>query len=558
MIIITVAIFYASQFLASYMHIALEISANIDGDYTLGTYIAKTLNRDVSDRIFTEGRRIYESIPEEIRLDRESDEYLSYFDELKTDDYFALKQLMTELAADGEIKWIDFRIMDEETGRVIFLLDTEMRDDKLYSPGYWQYKSEVENTFKSNEFDDEESNNYGHIVIAVFRGSDDEADRQFCTYAPYYSADGKLVGYIGVGEVFNSYEEDLSYFRFIYILVMLVLIFVILSIATLLIHYLLVKPLRRLTAAAREYGRTEDKSVNKHIFDRLQIKTHDEVSVLAGSMSDLENEISTYIEDLTEVTAEKERVSAELDVGARIQSAMLPEQLNGYDGIKDFEISSFIKPAKEVGGDFYDYFVIDDDHIGLVIADVSGKGVPAALFMVIVKTLIKNTGLEETSPLRVIEKVNRQLCENNPETMFATVWYGIYQISDHSIRYVNAGHEDPVVYRASTGRYEMIIDEHDIMLGFDPDIAFTERQIKLLPGDKLLQYTDGIPEGTREDEAMYGTGRMLDHLNASTDKSGMEILTSLKDDVIGFSDGAPQFDDMTMILLEVVSDKSEE
>ncbi|MCR5510429.1 MAG: PP2C family protein-serine/threonine phosphatase [Lachnospiraceae bacterium] len=548
-LVLSVAIFYVAQSLATFLHMEREIGGNVEGDFILGRIMAKSLDQELVTSIYVKGREIYDSIPEDIRSDTMNPEYLNRFNELEDDDYIKLRKLLQDLVVESDVKWIDLRIMDEETGRTIFLLDTEDRTDQKYSAGYWQETATLVHTFGEAEITSGKADYFP--MVAEMIGRTEEALRVFCAYAPFYAPDGSIIGYIGVGEVLGSYTDDLARFRIIYVGIMILFVILIEIFATIIIHYLIVRPIRKLTAAAQNYNRMEDKSTNLHIFDGTRIKTHDEIRFLAGSMSDLERDISRYITDLTTVTAEKERVSAELDVGARIQRSMLPESLEGYTLDRDFEISSFIKPAKEVGGDYYDYFVIDDDHIGLVIADVSGKGVPAALFMVIVKTLIKNAGLEGISPVCVVEKVNRQLCENNSETMFASVWYGVYTVSAHRIEYVNAGHENPFVYRADTGRFEMIEEDHDPVLGFDTEITFTERVMELHPGDKFLQYTDGIPEGTRADEVLYGTDRMRDHLNSVRDRSGVELLTSLKDDVESFVEGAPQFDDMTMLLLEI-------
>ncbi len=548
-LVLSVTIFYVAQSLATFLHMEREIGGNVAGDYILGRIMAKTLDQELVTSIFISGREIYESIPEDIRSDSLDPDYLSRFDKIKTPEYIELRQLLQKLAVESDVKWIDLRIMDEESGRTIFLMDSEERTDRRFSAGFWEDTASLVHTFGEDEILSGEANYFP--MVAQMIGKQPESARQFCAYAPFYDPNGDIIGYIGVGEVLGSYSDDLANFRIIYIVIMVLFLIVVEMVATIMIHYLIVKPIRKLTKAAKKYNALEDKSKNRHIFDSQEIRTHDEIRFLARSMSELESDISQYITDLTAVTAEKERVSAELDVGARIQSSMLPESLVGYAGDRDFEISSFIKPAKEVGGDCYDYFVIDEDHVGLVIADVSGKGVPAALFMVIVKTLIKNTGLEEISPVCVVEKVNRQLCENNSETMFASVWYGVYTVSAHRIEYVNAGHENPFVYRADTGRFEMIEEDHDPVLGFDTEITFTERVMELHPGDKFLQYTDGIPEGTRSDEVLYGTDRMRDHLNSVRDRSGVELLTSLKDDVESFVEGAPQFDDMTMLLLEI-------
>jgi sigma-B regulation protein RsbU (phosphoserine phosphatase) len=288
------------------------------------------------------------------------------------------------------------------------------------------------------------------------------------------------------------------------------------------------------------------------VFSKVKLRRKDEIKVLADSMSEMEESLSEYMHDLTDLTSKQERIEAELNVAENIQTGLLPKELEGYEGRGDFSISSYMKPAREVGGDFYDYFVIDDDHIGLVIADVSGKGVPAALFMAISKTIIKNAALEYPSPATIMETANRGLCLNNPETMFVTVWFGIYTISTHTVTYVNAGHEYPAVYRAETGAYELIEEEHDTVLGFVPDVEFHEHTITLNPGDRLFQYTDGVPEANGADEILFGTDRMLECLNStSASDPGDAVFEALCSRIEEFTGGTEQYDDMTMLMLSV-------
>ncbi|MEG1431254.1 MAG: PP2C family protein-serine/threonine phosphatase, partial [Oscillospiraceae bacterium] len=204
---------------------------------------------------------------------------------------------------------------------------------------------------------------------------------------------------------------------------------------------------------------------------------------------------------------------------------------------------------KEVGGDFYDFFLLDDDRLALVMADVSGKGVPAALFMVIAKTLLKNVAQTGLSPKQVLEKVNNQLCVGNDAEMFVTVWLGVMEISTGKLVAANAGHEFPVIKRAD-GDYQLIRDKHGFVLSGMEGSRYTEYELQLDPGDKLFLYTDGVPEATDANNELFGNDRMLESLNRHKDENCESLLHNVKLDVENFVGSAPQFDDITMLSLE--------
>ena len=246
---------------------------------------------------------------------------------------------------------------------------------------------------------------------------------------------------------------------------------------------------------------------------------------------------------------EKERIGAELHVATQIQASMLPCIFPAFPNRKEFDIYATMQPAREVGGDFYDFFLVDDDHLALVMADVSGKGVPAALFMVIAKTLLKNATQSGLSPKSVLEKVNDQLCENNEAEMFVTVWLGLYEISTGKLTAANAGHEYPALRRGD-GEFTLLQDQHGFVLAGMEHIPYKEYELRLNKGDTLFVYTDGVAEATDEANALYGTGRMLRALNQAPDGAPQRLLQAVKADIDRFVGEAPQFDDITMLCLK--------
>ena len=277
-------------------------------------------------------------------------------------------------------------------------------------------------------------------------------------------------------------------------------------------------------------------------------RTDDEIEVLAESFDDLSKKTKRYIQDITRITREKERVSTELQMANRIQNSMIPNVFPPFPGRKEFDIFASMVPAREVGGDFYDFYLIDEDHLCLVMADVSGKGVPAALFMMISKVILQSCAMLGKSAAEILVRTNEAICSSNQVEMFVTVWTGILEISTGRITAANAGHEYPAVMQ--NGSFSLLKDKHGLVIGGMDGVQYTEYEIDLKPGDKLFLYTDGIPEATDKDEKMFGVQRMLDALNKDPGADPRQILENVREDVDDFVMGAEQFDDMTMLCLE--------
>ena len=313
------------------------------------------------------------------------------------------------------------------------------------------------------------------------------------------------------------------------------------------VRRILIRPLGTLHHAA--IGLVESRMENLSDF-KVDLHTGDELEDLSDSFRYMVSELNEYIRDLSRVTAEKERIGAELDVARHIQASMLPCIFPAFPERHEFDIYASMTPAKEVGGDFYDFFLVDDDHLAIVMADVSGKGVPAALFMMISKTLLKSAAQSGLSPKAVLEKVNNQLCENNDAEMFVTVWLGILEISTGKMKCANAGHEYPAIMRRGGG-FQLFKDKHGLVLAGMEGARYREYELELNEGDRLFVYTDGVPEATNADTVLYGTDRMLHALNEAKDRSCCELLASLHRDVDAFVGAADQFDDITMLCIEL-------
>ncbi len=303
----------------------------------------------------------------------------------------------------------------------------------------------------------------------------------------------------------------------------------------------IVKPIEQMTRNIVESSQTGKLFEMKDIY-----KTDDEIEILAEAFDDLSKKTKKYIEDITRITQEKERISTELDLARKIQADMLPYIYPAFPDRPEFDIYATMNPAKEVGGDFYDFFLIDDDHLAMVVADVSGKGVPAALFMMMSKILINNFAMMGGSPARVLEQTNHAICQNNEEQMFITAWLGILEISTGKIIAANAGHEYPILRKAD-GDFEIFKDKHGFVLGAFESMKYKDYEMTLDKGGFLFLYTDGVPEATNSSEEIFGVKRLIQALNTRKGSGPVETLTSIKMSVNEFVGDADQFDDLTML-----------
>ena len=246
---------------------------------------------------------------------------------------------------------------------------------------------------------------------------------------------------------------------------------------------------------------------------------------------------------------EKERIKAELSLATRIQANSLIKEFPAFPDRNEFDVRASMVPAKEVGGDLYDFFMPDNDHLVLAIGDVSGKGVPAALFMMVTLTLLRHIAKNELSPAKALQAVNNAICDRNPEEMFVTVWLGVLEISTGKLTCVNAGHEYPAI-KQPNGNFELLKDKHGFVVGGMEGARYREYELQLEPGSKLFVYTDGVAEANNEEEQLFGTERMIDALRHSQYAEPDEILTSMDSEVKRFVGAAEQFDDMTMLCLK--------
>jgi len=315
------------------------------------------------------------------------------------------------------------------------------------------------------------------------------------------------------------------------------------------------RPLKLLSKGAMDFAKG-DAGISEEDVIQLPIRSNDEIGDLYFEIRSMQQRIVENTDRLTKITAERERTRTELSMAAQIQSSMLPRQFPPFPDRCEFDLYASMDPAKAVGGDFYDFFMTDDDHLCLLIADVSDKGVPAALFMMSAKILINYRARKGGSPGEILTEINEQISRGNESKMFVTVWIGILDVNTGSLTCSNAGHEYPAI-RRQDGVFRIFKDRHDLMVAARPKIKYKDYELQMEPGDAIFVYTDGVPEANNASGEMYGMKRLENALNRTAGLSPEGILRAVHADVDAFVDGANQFDDLTMLCLEYRGKQSE-
>ena len=468
----------------------------------------------------------------------------------QTPEYKEMYDLFNKLKKDGDITFLSLVVPDEDS--VCFYIDAmveEMGDDPA---NQLPYGSDILYVDAANPDDPADMEKY--ITIWERYRDNKGIDTPLVTdndYGYNYTGVSVILDENGNAIAEIQYILDMSEVRAYlnsFLINMLLISFAIIGITIILyiffVRKMVTKPVGKLTAFTQEITKTGTFE-NQHI----DIKTGDEIESLSQSFNFMLAELENYIANLSKVTAEKERIGTELDIAKHIRASMLPCIFPAFPERKEFDIYATMEPAKEVGGDFYDFFMVDDTHLAIVMADVSGKGVPAALFMVIGKTLIKDHTTPGRDLGKVFTEVNQLLCESNSEELFITAFEGVLDLVTGEFVYVNAGHEMPFICKAG-GDFEPYKIRAGFVLAGMEGMKYRAGSTRLEPGDKIFQYTDGVTEATNLQNELYGMNRLGAILNKVKGGTPNDILPAIKKDIDEFVGDADQFDDITMLCLE--------
>lgn len=391
-----------------------------------------------------------------------------------------------------------------------------------------------------------------------------EVEGKFYAYAPIDHVDWSLIIIVPKEDILqpvtemldtiNGEMEESSTFISRRIMAAVVSLILVLLLSVALIVYMAVRFTGRLVEPLQSMRRQVRVISGGELDVRVKVESDDEVGELAEEFNQMASSLKEHIEQIRMVTAEKERIGAELSVAKQIQANMLPNIFPPFPERTEFDIYASMTPAREVGGDFYDFFLVDEDHLAVVMADVSGKGVPAALFMVIAKTLIKDCVQMGRGPAEAFAEVNNKLCESNDEGMFVTAWLGLLEISTGKMAYVNAGHNPPLIGKKKEGFAYLKMRPGFVLAGME-DMSYKSGELFLEEGDVLFLYTDGVTEAARKDNVLYGEERLRQILNAHTGKRAEELVRAVGEDIGNFVEGADQFDDITMLALQITESR---
>lgn len=414
---------------------------------------------------------------------------------------------------------------DAEHNNMVFMCDSTYTTSETYS-----YPGSIEKTDEKIKTD---------VIlkgdVAVF-----SLDDYFMGYAPVV-IENETVAYVSFKYSIDHLVNNEKEFIWMLVGIMLGASVVIVLVYLFLANRWLMKNVTKLSDAARKF--TSHMNEGEIVPVDAEIRTNDEIKDLSDDFFALQNKVAAYSEDIAKKSAEEERILAELNIASKIQLQSLPDKPLSTDSAR---ISSFIKPAKEVGGDLFDYFFTDEGKVFFTIADVSGKGVPAALFMMRGKEIIRSCAKAGMSAAKIAETANAELCKNNKEGLFITAFIGVYDEKAKRLTYVRAGHEQPFLLR--DGVAEKIGEESNALLGVFDDAPFISETLEIRSGDKILLYTDGLNEGINEKNEEFG----YDRIKETLENASGEILAAAYEAEKAFAGAAEQFDDITMVLFECV------
>ena len=480
----------------------------------------------------------------------DADELDRYYETGEMDErYYEIQSFISDLVASNDVEYL-YVVRPHGVG-VTFLFDSDMEageSGEYEDGGYCALGTYVDLV---GGFADNLDRLLAGLDVEPIVQRDASYGWLMTAMTPVLHEDGTMAGYVMADISMNDVMNTRQTFLITLVGLLAAVAAVFLVTFLFILRRMVLHPIDLLTQATGDFiqSNEEELAAGTATVNVPPIRTGDEVELLADSFRKMEEDMISYIREFMKATAEKERIGAELNVATQIQADMLPRIFPAFPERQEFEVYATMNPAKEVGGDFYDFFLVDDDHLAVVIADVSGKGVPAALFMVIAKTLIKNHAQNRETPGEVFTQTNAQLCEGNDAGLFVTAWMGVLEISTGKFVYVNAGHNPPLLKRAG-GQYEWLKSRPGFVLAGMEGIRYRENTLELMPGDTLYLYTDGVTEATSSAQELYGEERLQAALNEASELPVSQLLPRIKNCIDTFVGDAEQFDDITMLGLQ--------
>ena len=417
-------------------------------------------------------------------------------------------------------------------------------DDSNYEPWEIGHKRETTNEEYRKSYEELYNKEKEYATIYRLRPGNG-LNPHITTIVPVTNSEGDVAALLCIQRPIHELEKAIIRFMLHIVVIVLILAVLASNLAAKSLAKWVFIPIKRVSDEASRFARENTKGEELGDVSRFE-----EIDTLSRSIDKMETDMVNYIENLTAYTAERERIGTELSFAKNIQHSSLPTTFPAFPDRTDFDIYASMTPAREVGGDFYNFRLLDDDHLAMWIGDVSDKGVPAALFMMAINIVINNRTSMGGTPAEIMAFVNNNICEHNKANLFVTIWLGILELSTGRLTFVNAGHEELAVYHKG-GRFELYKVKHNVAVGVFPDIEYTNYELQLGSGDKLFAYTDGVPEATDMFNKLYTTGRMLEALNRYRDGSPQEVLEGVHKSVKEFVGDRPQFDDLTMLGFEL-------
>jgi sigma-B regulation protein RsbU (phosphoserine phosphatase) len=462
-----------------------------------------------------------------------------YMDTLEKDeDYERMFSQFTLIQEKNNLEYI-YGVRLNAGGDNILVQSPIEADGKFFDLGYFEDKDEWPDgnyDFVYNILLDPDAEK---IIITT-----SEFGYLITAYEPVCDSSGKIVALVGADMSMDKINRALTHYTLNVILIAVVIIVLFVTIYLMIINKNVVRPMQILVNSATEFVETgygDDKRLSSM---KIDIRTGDEIENLAAAFNKMTADIVVYIHELTGAAAERERVETELHVATLIQKGMLPHNFNIHDNV---EIFASMRPAKDVGGDFYDFFVLDKNRVCLVIGDVSGKGVPAALFMAMAKATVKDLALRNLPVDELMYQANNTLCKNNEQGMFLTLYVAILETDTGLLTWSDAGHQPAILKKPGGKAAEISVKKKGMVVGTMEDYQYRAYSVTLENGDMIFLYTDGVSEANNEAQEMYGTQRLLDAILACSACSAQDLCETVYTDVERFTGTAPQFDDITMM-----------